>query len=196
MFAGAKIKYWVLSVKTLIFELRNRKRIRVLKGDITKAIGFEAIVNPANSLLLMGGGVAGAIKRVGGEEIEAEARKHAPLPVGEAVVTKAGRLGVKYVIHAPTMENPAMRTSLMKVKAATEAALKAAEATGITSILFPGMGTGIGGVKPEAAAEVMTKIVLDYLDKSEKLREVGFIAYSDDLFRAFLKAIKNNLTSS
>jgi len=180
-------------VEALIFELRNEKRIKVLKGDITKVTGFEAIVNPANSLLLMGGGVAGAIKRAGGEEIEAEARKHAPLPVGKATITKAGKLRVKYVIHAPTMEKPVMRTSLMKVKIATEAALKAAEEEEITSVLFPGMGTGVGGVKPEAAAEVMTKVVLNYLNKSKILKEVGFIAYTNDLFGAFLKALKKNL---
>jgi len=83
-------------------------RIVVLTGDITKQ-EVDAIVNPANSMLVMGGGVAGAIKRVGGKEIEDESVKHAPVPVGEAVATGAGRLKAKYVIHAPTMERPAAR---------------------------------------------------------------------------------------
>src|SRR5205807_5858876 len=77
-------------------------RIRVVKGDIT-ALPCEAIVNAANSHLWMGGGVAGAIKRRGGPEIEQEAMRRGPVPVGEAVATGAGRLPARYVIHAVTM---------------------------------------------------------------------------------------------
>ncbi|MEX2689946.1 MAG: macro domain-containing protein, partial [Candidatus Njordarchaeum guaymaensis] len=75
--------------------------IIVIKGDITK-MDVDAIVNPANSLLIMGGGVAGAIKRRGGQIIEDEAVKQGPIPVGNAVITSAGNLKARYVIHAPT----------------------------------------------------------------------------------------------
>ena len=88
--------------------------IEVIKGDITK-VHVEAIVNPANSLMIMGGGVAGAIKRVAGDEVEREAMKYAPVPVGSAVATGAGKMkNVKYVIHAPTMERPAETTNTEK----------------------------------------------------------------------------------
>lgn len=72
-------------------------KISVITGDITR-LEVDAIVNPANSMLIMGGGVAGAIKRVGGKEIEDEALKYAPVPVGKAIATKAGKLKAKYVI--------------------------------------------------------------------------------------------------
>ncbi|RLE47642.1 MAG: macro domain-containing protein, partial [Candidatus Methanomethylicota archaeon] len=85
------------------------------------------------------GGVAGAIKRVGGVEIELEARKHAPIPVGEAIFTGAGKLKAKYVIHAPTMERPAMKIGIENVRLAMRAALKCAESLGLRSIAFPGL---------------------------------------------------------
>jgi len=179
-----------------VFELGNGKRLVVLRGDITRVRGFEAVVNPANSQLLMGGGVAGAIRRAGGQSIEDEARKHAPIPVGEAVLTSAGRLKADYVIHAPTMELPAMRTTPLKVREATKAALRLAEASGIGSVLFPGMGTGVGGVEPELAAEVMVEEIIKFLKKSDRLKNVGLIAYTDELFRAFIKAVRETLTSS
>jgi len=123
-------------------------RIVVLTGDITEQ-EVDAIVNPANSMLVMGGGVAGAIKRVGGKEIEDEAVKHAPVQVGEAVATGAGRLKAKYVIHAPTMERPAMRIGKRNVGLSVRGALKCAEGLKIRSMAFPGMGTGVGGLSLE-----------------------------------------------
>ncbi|MEA3458041.1 MAG: macro domain-containing protein, partial [Candidatus Thermoplasmatota archaeon] len=81
------------------------------QGDITQ-IDCDAIINPANSFGYMGGGVAGAIKRVGGKEIESEAVNKAPIVVGKAIATTAGDLPYEYVIHAPTMKRPAMRTSV------------------------------------------------------------------------------------
>ena len=97
--------------------------IIVQKGDLTK-IPCDAIVNPANSYGYMGGGVAGAIKRTGGVEIENEAISKAPIPVGKAIITVAGRLPCSFVIHAPTMEQPAMRIGIDNVKDATRAALE------------------------------------------------------------------------
>lgn len=135
--------------------------VRILKGDLTE-LDIEAIVNPANSLGYMGGGVAGAIKKKGGKEIEEEAIKKAPIPVGEAIATISGKLRCKYVIHAPTMERPAMRIHLENVKRATRAAFELAIKMGIKSIAFPGMGTGVGGIKEEDAAKVMMEIARDY----------------------------------
>jgi len=165
-------------------------RIIVEQGDITKWSG-DAIVNPANSLLIMGGGVAGAIRRVGGAEIEEEATKHAPVPVGGAVATKAGRLPVKHVIHAPTMERPAMRTTPEKVAKATEAALQCAETLGVKSLAFPGMGTGVGGVAPEEAAKVMMEATKRHIDEGTKMEKITFIGFDEALTKAFEEAAKS-----
>lgn len=151
------------------------------KGDITKE-ACDAIVNPANSLGIMGGGVALAIKKAGGEEIEKEARKKAPIPLGKAVATRAGKLKCKFVIHAPTMERPAEKIPLENVKLATKAALSLAKKLGVKSIAFPGMGTGVGGIKPEDAAKAM----VEECKKFEDL-EIRLIAYDDKLYDAFKK---------
>ena len=128
--------------------------ITVVRGDITQCQA-DAIVNPANSRLIMGGGVAGAIKRAGGPTIEKEALQRGPIRVGEAIATNAGRLRAGYVIHAPTMSLPAMSTDLKSVEKATRAALRVAKDLGLSSIAIPGMGTGVGGVPVEDAARLI-----------------------------------------
>ncbi|MEM4405300.1 MAG: macro domain-containing protein, partial [Nitrososphaerota archaeon] len=96
-----------------------------MRGDITE-IDADAIVVPANSRLIMGGGVAGAVKRKGGAEIEKEAMSMGPIPIGEAVSTGGGVLKTRFVIHSPTMERPAGETDPHKVYLATKAAMKEA----------------------------------------------------------------------
>jgi len=142
--------------------------IVVEKGDITR-VSCDAIVNPANSFGYMGGGVAGAIKRVGGVEIEKEAVSKAPIDVGRAVATTAGSLPCKYVIHAPTMKRPAMGIGVENVRLATHAALKLAGELGFRCIAIPGMGTGVGGVPPREAAKAMVEIAKNFEDKFEKI---------------------------
>lgn len=136
--------------------------VEVVVADITR-LKVEAIVNPANSLMIMGGGVAAAIKRAGGQEIEDEALKHAPVPVGKAVATSAGNLEAKYVIHAPTVERPAARTSANNVRKAVLAALEKAREVGVTSLAMPGMGTGVGGLGYDVAARVIAEALVDFL---------------------------------
>ena len=165
-------------------------RIRVAEGDITE-LDVDAIVNPANSLMIMGGGVAGAIKRKGGIEIEEEARRYAPVPVGEAVATTAGKLKAKYVIHAPTMERPAMRIGLENVEKATRAALLLADKLGLESIAFPGMGTGVGGVPYYGAAKKMLEVVKEHVDKGTKLKEIILVAWGKEAFEEFKRALKD-----
>jgi len=167
-------------------------RIVILTGDITKQ-EVDAIVNPANSLLIMGGGVAGAIRRAGGNEIEDEAVKHAPVPVGEAVATGAGKLKAKYVIHAPTMERPAMRIGERNVGLSVMGALKCAEGLKIRSVAFPGMGTGVGGLSLEEAAKAMVIEVKKHIDKRTTLKQIFFIGFGEDLTHAFERAVKEVL---
>jgi len=159
-------------------------KIAVITGDIT-AQEVDAIVNPANSLMIMGGGVAGAIKRVGGKEIEDEAIEHAPVPIGEAIATRAGRLKTKHVIHAPTMERPAMHINEDNVRLAMRGALKCAEQLGIKSVAFPGMGTGVGGLNPEEAAKIMINEIKEHIDKSTSLKQIFLVGFTEDLTQAF-----------
>jgi O-acetyl-ADP-ribose deacetylase (regulator of RNase III) len=156
------------------------------KGDIT-SISCDAIVNPANSYGYMGGGVAGAIKRVGGLDIEKEAIAKAPINVGNAVSTTAGSLPCKYVIHAPTMKQPAMRIGVDNVKLATKAALLLGEEMGIKCIAIPGMGTGVGGVSYSDAAEAMVTIAKSFEDKFEK---IILIDRNDGMIESFDQYLK------
>ncbi|MDI9619337.1 MAG: macro domain-containing protein [Candidatus Nezhaarchaeota archaeon] len=135
--------------------------IRVVVGDITDFNG-DAVVNPANSFMIMGGGVAGAIKRIGGGQIEAEARKCAPLPVGKAVVTGAGKLRCRAVIHSPTVAAPGGRATPKGVYEATRGALEEARRAHLRSIAFPLMGAGVGGLTPETSLSWMVKAIREF----------------------------------
>ncbi len=175
--------------EALCWDAGNLKVILV-EGDITK-VKADAIVNPANSLMIMGGGVAGAIKRAGGQEIEDEARRHAPVPVGRAVATEAGRLKAKYVIHAPTMRYPAMRIGVKNVAMATKAAINLAKELGVKSVAFPAMGAGVGGVPPKASAKTMTEVIKD----SGFTGDVIFVAYGAKAFSQMREGIEEVLGS-
>jgi O-acetyl-ADP-ribose deacetylase len=129
-------------------------QIHLAKSDLTE-MPVDAVVNPANSLGIMGGGVAGALSRRGGPTIQKEAMSLAPIAVGAAVVTNAGQLWAKAVIHAPTMEEPGAKVGVENVRRATRAALLAAAHHGFEVIAIPGMGTGLGGVDPADAARAM-----------------------------------------
>jgi len=175
-------------------DLSNLK-IEILEGDLTKQKA-DAICNPASSLLLMGGGAAGAIRKVGGAEIEREALRHAPLPIGKAVATGAGKLKSKWVIHAPTMERPAMPTTVEKVYKATKAALLCAEKIGARDIVMPGMGTGVGGVRPVEAAEAMLKALNEFGREAKSLKKVVLCDIDKDMVEAWEKAIEKDRNPS
>lgn len=159
--------------------------LTVKKGDITRVV-CDAIVNPANSFGYMGGGVAGAIKRAGGNKVEKEAVSKAPIQVGSAVATTAGSLPCRYVIHAPTMEQPAMRTDKEKIREATEAAFLTAKKLGVKQIAFPGMGTGVGGVKPGDAARVMLSVAKEFINDFER---IVFVDVNDEMVNAWKKEL-------
>ncbi len=165
-------------------------KLVVVEGDITK-LRVDAIVNPANSLMIMGGGVAGAIRRAGGEEIETEARRFAPVPVGRAVTTGAGRLPAKYVIHAPTMERPAMRIPLENAVAATRAALEEAVRIGAKSVALPAMGAGVGGLRVRDVAREMARVAAG--SKWEGLEKIVFVAWGSDAYREMVEGVEEAL---
>jgi len=161
----------------------------VERGDITQTQA-DAIVNPANSRLIMGGGVAGAIKRVGGQTIEKEAVQRAPISIGEAIATTPGRLRARYVIHAPTMIRPAMSTDLTSVEKATMAALNLAKELKLSSIAIPGMGTGVGGVPVQEAAKTMIGAIRRHLSEGTTLKRIVLISIDESLTEAFESALR------
>jgi O-acetyl-ADP-ribose deacetylase (regulator of RNase III) len=163
--------------------------ITVVRGDITQSQA-EAIVNPANSRLMMGGGVAGAIRRAGGPTIEREALQKAPIRVSEAIATNAGRLATRYVIHAPTMSLPAMSTDVESVEKATSAALRIAKALGLSSIAIPGMGTGVGGVPVNEAAQTMVGAIRQHLLEGTTLKHIFLVSIDETLIRAFESVLR------
>jgi O-acetyl-ADP-ribose deacetylase (regulator of RNase III) len=161
--------------------------IRIIKGDISE-VSAQAIVNAANNQLWMGSGVAGAIKRKGGKEIEDEAVKKGPIPVGEAIATTAGKLNAKYVIHAAGM-GADLRTDAIKIESATRNSLKRAEELGIESIAFPSIGTGVGGFSPYEAAKIMLNVAASHAKGETPLREIVFVLYGDNAYSAFEKVL-------
>jgi O-acetyl-ADP-ribose deacetylase (regulator of RNase III) len=157
--------------------------IEVYLGDITR-LELDALVNAANNHLWMGAGVAGAIKRAGGIEIEAEAVKKGPIPVGEAVVTGAGRLKARYIIHAAVM-GPDLATDAEKIRQATRNSLLRADEMGITSLAFPALGTGVGGFSLEECARIMISEVLNYSARKTGLKKVVFALLDERSYQIF-----------
>lgn len=160
--------------------------IVVTQGSLLDA-DADAIVNAANSLGLMGGGVAMIIKKVAGDLVEEEAKKHAPIPVGKAVLTTAGNLKFKGIIHAPSMEIPGVRIVVVNVVKATRAALKLADENGFSVIAFPGMGTGVGGVKKDIAAAAMIEAIQDF--KAQHLKKIMLIDVDSEMVEEWKMAI-------
>lgn len=166
--------------------------IKIIKGDITQ-LKTEAIVSAANNKLLMGAGVAGALKRKGGQVIEDEAVKKGPIGIGEVVATQAGVLKVKYVIHAVTMGMD-FKTDEFKIRNSCRNALKIANELKIKSIVFPALGCGTGDFPLLASAKIMAQEVLRYLrEENTTLREITFCLYDDQAFKAFDKGVNSYL---
>jgi 8-oxo-dGTP diphosphatase len=158
--------------------------IKVVLGDITE-LRVDAIVNAANNKLVMGGGVAGAIKRKGGKSIEDEAVKLGPVKVGEAVATSAGELAAKYVIHAATMAMD-FKTDEIKIRNSCANSLKLAQELKINSIAFPALGCGTGGFPLLASAKIMAQEALKYLREGESaLKEIVFCVNKEDDLKIF-----------
>ncbi|MFQ5656266.1 MAG: macro domain-containing protein [Candidatus Methylomirabilales bacterium] len=156
------------------------------QGSILE-VAVEAIVNAANSQGWMGGGVAGVIKRAAGREVEEEAVAQGPTPVGAAVLTGGGKTRFRGIIHAPTMERPAMRIPVENVGKATVAALRLAEEKGFSAVALPGMGTGVGGVTHKAAALSMVDAIRQF--PAMHLRRVVLIDIDPAMVAAWRQAL-------
>ncbi|HZP39022.1 MAG TPA: macro domain-containing protein [Methylomirabilota bacterium] len=161
----------------------------VERGDITDA-EVDAVVNAANDELLMGAGVAGALKRKGGSVIEEDALRQGPIEIGEAVLTVAGNLPATHVIHAVTMGKD-LKADPSRISAATRATLAIAEKHKLSSLAFPALGSGIGGVPAAQSADALVSTVVEHVKRgNSSLEKVLFVLYEDQAQKAFSEALK------
>jgi O-acetyl-ADP-ribose deacetylase (regulator of RNase III) len=159
--------------------------LEVIEGDIA-AMVVDAVANAANNHLWMGAGVAGAIKRAGGEEIEREAMAQGPIEVGEAVATAAGRLPARWVVHAAVMGQD-LATSADAIRRATRRTLEVADELGAESLALPAFGTGVGGFPLEECARIMVAETRAF--EGRALRRVVFAVYGAGAEAAFRSAL-------
>jgi O-acetyl-ADP-ribose deacetylase (regulator of RNase III) len=162
-------------------------KVEVLETDIT-TLEVDAIANAANTQLAHGGGVAGAISRAGGPEVQRESDRRAPIGLGEAVETTAGDMPSRWVIHAATMELGGP-TSADIIRRATAATLWKAESLGARSLALVAFGTGVGGFPVEEAAEIEADEVRRHLDSGSRLERVVFTVRGAQAREAFERAI-------
>lgn len=164
-------------------------RLEVILGDITDQ-DTEAIVNAANNHLWMGGGVAGAIKRRGGPEIEQEATRLGPVEPGTAVTTSAGRLKAKFCIHAVVMGQDLV-TNAELITRATSSALMEAARLKIRSVAFPALGTGVGGFPVPACARLMLAAAFCHCQTHSHPELVRFVLFEPTAFQAFTQILNS-----
>ncbi len=162
--------------------------LELVEGDITE-MDIEAIVNAANARLVMGGGVAGAIRRKGGPAIQQQCNEIGGTFVGGAVITSGGNLKAEYVIHAvgPRMGEGGEDEKLTN---ATLNSLRLADEKGIKSIALPAISAGIFGFPIDRCAEIMLRVTVDYLGGETGLERVVFCLFGRDSYEVFEKELK------
>lgn len=158
-------------------------RILVQEGDLCDA-AVDAIVNAANTQLVLGAGLAGAIRERGGPAIQAECDAHGPVPLGGAALTTAGELPARCVIHAAGME-PGGSVSEESLRDCTRRSLELAREHGLRSIALPAIGTGVGGFPLQRCAEIMLAEVQAHLAGETPLEEVRFVLFGEPAYRVF-----------
>lgn len=178
-------------------------RIEFRQGDITNQPDVEAIVNAANTELWLGSGVAGAIAKRGGPEIERNAVAQGPINLGEAVATPAGKLPNRFVIHAAAMgyrdedrkvpRRPGSLSSESIIRDATKSSLALADQLGCKSIAFPALATGVGGFPADECADVMIKTAKAYEAEHPRtgLQQVVFVLFSAGDLRIFEQKLRD-----
>lgn len=157
--------------------------IRLEEGDISAA-DVDAVVNAANTRLVLGSGVAGALRRRGGPEIQRECDTLAPIALGDAILTGAGDLPARHVIHAATME-PGGSSSEASVRSATRRALEIARERGLESLALPALGAGVGGLTLAESARVMLEELRSHLAQGSSLRDIRLVLYGEPAYRIF-----------
>src|SRR4029077_5535461 len=159
--------------------------LEVCEGDIAE-VEADAIANAANDHLWMGAGVAGALKRAGGDEIEHEAMAQGPIELGTAVATAAGRLHARYVVHGAVMGQD-LRTNAELVRRTTRSCLDVADELGCRSLALPAFGTGVGGFALDECARIMVGVAGAY--EPATLWRLVFAVFGADAAAAFRAAL-------
>src|SRR5260370_5494788 len=153
------------------------EKIVIQQGDLTE-MDVDAIVNAANNDLMLGAGVAGAIRRKGGEEIQRECDAIGSIPVGYAAITTGGKLKARFVIHAASMQLGG-RTSADSLRRSAAHSLKIANERGVKTIAFPAVGTGIAGFPLEDCAEIMLRSAAQHLRNQTSLETIYFVLFDE-----------------
>ena len=180
-------------------------QIEIVQGDITQQADVDAIVNAANTDLALGAGVAGAIRRRGGDEIDREARAKGPIKLGGAVATTAGRLPNQYVIHAAAMgyrredqlvaKRAGSLSSAAIIAEATRNSLRCAEELGLQSLAFPALATGVAAFPVDECAEAMIgavrRFAREHLDG--KVKRVRFVLFGNDDCQIFQRIMQKGV---
>jgi O-acetyl-ADP-ribose deacetylase len=162
-------------------------KITLLQGDLTE-MDVDAIVNAANNDLQLGGGVAGAIRRKGGDAIQRECDAIGSIPIGGAAITTGGKLRARFVIHAASMQLGGATTA-RALLSSTAHALRIASEKGLHTIAFPAVGTGIAGFPISECARIMLREVVEHLKKPTSLEKIYFVLFDTQALSEFEKAL-------
>jgi O-acetyl-ADP-ribose deacetylase (regulator of RNase III) len=168
--------------------------VEVVEGDLTQQ-DVDAVVNAANNDLELGGGVAGAIARAGGPQIQAECRAIGPIEVGDAAITGGGKLKAPFVIHAASMRLGG-RTSADSLRGSTRRSLEIANQRGLRTIAFPAVGTGIARFPLDECARIMLEEVVAHGRHPSTIREVRFVLFGADAESAFRDEANRQLAAA
>jgi O-acetyl-ADP-ribose deacetylase (regulator of RNase III) len=172
---------------------RDTMPIQLMKGDIT-AVEADAIVNAANSLLVVGGGVSGAVHHAGGSAIDEACRawidEHGPVPPGESAITTAGDLPARYVIHTVgPMWHGGTEGEPEQLASAYRSAIELADQHGLTSVAFPSISTGIFGYPAELAAPIAVESLRDAMRTTRAVLEAVLVLYDDESYAVHQRAL-------
>jgi O-acetyl-ADP-ribose deacetylase len=162
--------------------------IHLSVGDLTES-DADAIVNAANNDLILGGGVAGVIRRKGGESIQRECDAIGSIPIGGAAITGGGNLTARHVIHAASMQLGGTATA-QALRSSTAHSLRIASEKNLTSIAFPAVGTGIAGFPLRECAEIMLREAAKHLNGKTSLKQVEFVLYDAAALKVFQEVFR------
>ena len=164
------------------------RKIKLVEGNIV-LLDVEVIVNAANTSLILGGGVAGAIRNAGGPSIQEECNQIGPINVGDAAITGAGKLKAKYVIHAAgPVQGEGQEEE--KLHNATLNSLKIAAKNKIKDIAFPAISTGIFGFPIQRCSEIMLRTAMEFLETHDRPEEIIFCLYGHEAYSVFEKTLE------
>jgi O-acetyl-ADP-ribose deacetylase (regulator of RNase III) len=162
--------------------------IHLTVGDLTES-DADAIVNAANNDLILGGGVAGAIRRRGGESIQRECNAIGSIPIGGAAITGGGNLKARFVIHAASMQLGGSATA-QALRSSTAHTFRIATEKKLTSVSFPAIGTGIAGFPLRECAEIMLREALKHLNGPTSLKRVDFVLFDAVALKVFQEVFR------